>query len=205
MPEHGAIGPVRVPPRIEDEIEYTAAAREAWQLYTELCVLAERRGWLSLQRVLERHVEPLLPEVDEQEEAVMNVPHEAILRAFLMGAPMEAINVLLGWAADIEGAIRAELNRIAQEHSGNGARRTARKPAPAKPVRRTHRAAKRKSTLPEQQVAVASSIDDLLAAGMPGLDDTPLDIAFERLRARLGPPITGRINPVELMRELREE
>jgi hypothetical protein len=55
------------------------------------------------------------------------------------------------------------------------------------------------------QVAVASSIDDLLAAGMPGLDDTPLDIAFERLRARLGPPITGRINPVELMRELREE
>jgi hypothetical protein len=88
--------------------------------------------------------------IGRAEEAVMNVPHEAILRAFLMGAPMEAINVLLGWAADIEGAIRAELNRIAQEHSGNGARRTARKPAPAKPVRRTHRAAKRKSTLPEQ-------------------------------------------------------
>ena len=54
-------------------------------------------------------------------------------------------------------------------------------------------------------VAVASSIDDLLEAGMPGLDDTPLDIAFERLRARLGPPITGRINPVELAEWLRED
>jgi hypothetical protein len=54
-------------------------------------------------------------------------------------------------------------------------------------------------------VAVASSIDDLLEAGMPGLDDTPLDLAFERMRARLGPPIEGRINPAELAEWLRED
>jgi len=37
------------------------------------------------------------------------------------------------------------------------------------------------------------------------LDETPLSKIFEGLRARLTPPEGGRINPVDLMRQLREE
>jgi len=37
------------------------------------------------------------------------------------------------------------------------------------------------------------------------LDDTPLSKIFEGLRARLAPPESGRINPAEMMRQLREE
>ena len=37
------------------------------------------------------------------------------------------------------------------------------------------------------------------------LDETPLSKLFEGLRARLVPPEGGRINPVDLMRQLREE
>jgi hypothetical protein len=37
------------------------------------------------------------------------------------------------------------------------------------------------------------------------LDETPLSKLFDGLRARLAPPETGRMNPVDLMRQLREE
>ena len=37
------------------------------------------------------------------------------------------------------------------------------------------------------------------------LDQTPLSKVFEGLRARLTPPEGGRMNPVDLMRQLREE
>ena len=37
------------------------------------------------------------------------------------------------------------------------------------------------------------------------LDETPLSMLFEGLRDRLVPPEGGRLNPVELMRQLREE
>ena len=37
------------------------------------------------------------------------------------------------------------------------------------------------------------------------LDETPLSKLFEGLRNRLTPPESGRVNPVELMRQLREE
>jgi hypothetical protein len=37
------------------------------------------------------------------------------------------------------------------------------------------------------------------------LDETPLSKVFEGLRARLAPPEAGRMNPVDLMRQLREE
>jgi hypothetical protein len=37
------------------------------------------------------------------------------------------------------------------------------------------------------------------------LDETPLSKLFDGLRARLAPPETGRLNPVDLMRQLREE
>jgi hypothetical protein len=37
------------------------------------------------------------------------------------------------------------------------------------------------------------------------LDQTPLSKVFEGLRARLAPPEGGRMNPVDLMRQLREE
>lgn len=37
------------------------------------------------------------------------------------------------------------------------------------------------------------------------LDETPLSKLFEGLRTRLAPPEGGRMNPVELMRQLREE
>jgi hypothetical protein len=37
------------------------------------------------------------------------------------------------------------------------------------------------------------------------LDDTPLSKMFDGLRARLAPPESGRLNPAELMRQLREE
>lgn len=37
------------------------------------------------------------------------------------------------------------------------------------------------------------------------LDETPLSKLFEGLRTRLTPPEGGRMNPVELMRQLREE
>lgn len=37
------------------------------------------------------------------------------------------------------------------------------------------------------------------------LDETPLSKVFESLRARLAPPEVGRMNPVDLMRQLREE
>ncbi len=37
------------------------------------------------------------------------------------------------------------------------------------------------------------------------LDQTPLSKVFEGLRARLSPPEGGRMNPVDLMRQLREE
>lgn len=37
------------------------------------------------------------------------------------------------------------------------------------------------------------------------LDETPLTKLFDGLRARLAPPETGRCNPIDLMRQLREE
>jgi len=37
------------------------------------------------------------------------------------------------------------------------------------------------------------------------LDETPLTNLFDGLRARLAPPEAGRLNPVDLMRQLREE
>jgi hypothetical protein len=37
------------------------------------------------------------------------------------------------------------------------------------------------------------------------LDETPLSKLFDGLRARLAPPEGGRMNPVDLMRQLREE
>ena len=37
------------------------------------------------------------------------------------------------------------------------------------------------------------------------LDETPLSALFQGLRSRLTPPASGRLNPVELMRQLREE
>jgi len=37
------------------------------------------------------------------------------------------------------------------------------------------------------------------------LDETPLSQLFEGLRGRLAPPDGGRVNPVDLMRQLREE
>jgi hypothetical protein len=41
--------------------------------------------------------------------------------------------------------------------------------------------------------------------GFTPLDETPLSKLFDGLRARLTPPDGGRMNPVELMRLLREE
>jgi hypothetical protein len=37
------------------------------------------------------------------------------------------------------------------------------------------------------------------------LDEAPLSKLFDGLRARLAPPEGGRMNPVDLMRQLREE
>lgn len=37
------------------------------------------------------------------------------------------------------------------------------------------------------------------------LDETPLSKLFEGLRTRLTPPEGGRMNPVELLRQLRQE
>ena len=42
-------------------------------------------------------------------------------------------------------------------------------------------------------------------AAFEPLDQTPLSKVFEGLRARLAPPEAGRMNPVDLMRQLREE
>jgi hypothetical protein len=42
-------------------------------------------------------------------------------------------------------------------------------------------------------------------AAFEPLDQTPLSKVFEGLRTRLAPPEAGRINPVDLMRQLREE
>jgi hypothetical protein len=42
-------------------------------------------------------------------------------------------------------------------------------------------------------------------AAFEPLDQTPLSKVFEGLRARLAPPEVGRMNPVDLMRQLREE
>lgn len=41
--------------------------------------------------------------------------------------------------------------------------------------------------------------------GFESLDETPVRDLFERLRGTLTPPDTGRMNPVDLMRQLREE
>jgi hypothetical protein len=42
-------------------------------------------------------------------------------------------------------------------------------------------------------------------AAFEPLDQMPLSKVFEGLRARLAPPEAGRINPVDLLRQLREE
>ena len=42
-------------------------------------------------------------------------------------------------------------------------------------------------------------------ASFESLDETPISKVFTDLRAQLVPPTEGRINPVELMRQLREE
>jgi hypothetical protein len=41
--------------------------------------------------------------------------------------------------------------------------------------------------------------------GFEPLNETPLSRLFDGLRARLVPPEGGRMNPVDLMRQLREE
>jgi len=42
-------------------------------------------------------------------------------------------------------------------------------------------------------------------ADFEALDETPLSKLFEGMRTRLVPPEGGRMNPVDLMRQLREE